>query len=941
MAIGLSLAFAASAGAAIPASLTSSCAAHAPAPGFSYTFCDDGVPGFGGTTPNLAGANAITVPASYGGDTFTGLPAKAADAALTPGADATGNVALDVDLSYPTGAGGPVPLIVFMHGCCAGNKTGWEATGFDAGGEKWHYSNAWFASRGYAVINYTARGFVDGNNHGSTGETHLDSRSYEINDMQSLACQVAAAFNASPTLPDIDPSTVVATGGSYGGGFSWMALTDPKWTCTPDTGTTTPMSLAAVAPKFGWTDLVSSLVPTGTQFGEPGSMPATNGCDSGPRRIDGSPCTGFDPQTPAGIAKQSINAGLYASGKTGIPPGSAHTTFPAAIDEAQVCLTGPYPPETSPLCGTTLQSTLPEFLRERSAYYQNQFFAQIASDPSYRVPVFDAATFTDPLFPAIENRRMINRLEAVATANGFTYPVQAYYGDYQHFTRDKAKIWGDVCDSGGSRHVCTTADFGGNLNVTPASLQRLGVTTRLNRFIDHYATPAGDPAAPQPSFDVTAELEVCDQTASSLGAPPDEGGPQFTASTFEALAPSTLNLDLRGSQATTSTVAGNTHAIDADPVQNTATNGSNCVVETNPTPVGVASYESGALTTAATMIGAPRVTVDLSATDPSSLQLDARLYDVLPNGDAVLVDRGPRRVRPAEVSAGQVTFELDGNGWRFGAGHRVRIELTQDDSPFVHASTPPSSATLSRVRLAIPVHETTPPPAPKSADLAIDVTDAKDPVTAGKKVTYRLAAHNAGPDKANNVTITDELPDGVGFAPAADAKTSCTADGRTVTCAIGDLASGADATARIKVTTRAPGELTDRATIASDTSDPTSANDSDSETTRVLAARGPCSNLVTGTAKDDRLRGTARGDLMRGLAGGDRMRGLRGADCLHGNAGRDRLNGGRGPDVLAGGAGRDFIDARGGGRDVVRCKPVDRVLAGKRDRLKGCKRDNR
>ena len=429
---------------------------------------------------------------------------------------------------------------------------------------------------------------------------------------------------------------------------------------------------------------------------------------------------------------------------------------------------------------------------------------------------------------------------------------------------------------------------------------------------------------------------MCDQTASSLGAPPDEGGPQFTGATFEALAPSTLNLDLRGSQTTTSTVAGNTHAIDADPVQNTATHGSNCVLETNPTPAGVASYESGALASDATMIGAPRVTVDFSATDPSSLQLDARLYDVLPNGDAVLVDRGPRRVRPAEANAGQVTFELDGNGWRFGAGHRVRIELTQDDSPFVHSSTPPSSAMLSRVRLAIPVHETTPPPAPKSADLAIVLSDAGDPVNVGHKVTYGLRAHNGGPDMATNTVMTDQLPPGTRFAGNA----SCTAVGRTVTCPIGDLGSRQTVKTKIRAITTATGRLTDSASITSDTSDPTPADNTDTETTKVIATRGPCANHITGTPRGDNLKGTARGDLIQGRAGNDRMRGLRGADCLRGNAGRDRLDGGRGRDMLGGGRGRDFIDVRGGGRDVVRCKPADRVLAGKRDRLKGCRRDN-
>jgi hypothetical protein len=45
---------------------------------------------------------------------------------------------------------------------------------------------------------------------------------------------------------------VVTVGGSYGGGFSWMAFTDPKW----DSPGGTDMQLAAAAPKYGWSDLV-------------------------------------------------------------------------------------------------------------------------------------------------------------------------------------------------------------------------------------------------------------------------------------------------------------------------------------------------------------------------------------------------------------------------------------------------------------------------------------------------------------------------------------------------------------------------------------------------------------------------------------------------------------------------------------------------------------
>jgi hypothetical protein len=150
----------------------------------AYVFCDDGVPDVGGRTPNVGAIKAVAVPQRYDG--FAGLPPKIAPDPNS-GADPDGNIALDIDVTLPDPSRHPpppggYPLVAMMHGCCSGNKTGWEATTIDAGGERWHYSNAWFATRGYVVLTYTARGFVDGNNRGSTGETQIDSRLYEIND---------------------------------------------------------------------------------------------------------------------------------------------------------------------------------------------------------------------------------------------------------------------------------------------------------------------------------------------------------------------------------------------------------------------------------------------------------------------------------------------------------------------------------------------------------------------------------------------------------------------------------------------------------------------------------------------------------------------------------------------------------------------------------------
>jgi len=667
------LAWATVARAQIPASLKASCATQNPEPGYSFLFCDDGVPPAGGTTANPGGTSAVLVPAKYDG--WEGLPPKSADASSMAGADAAGNVALDVDISIPTlppPASG-YPLMVMMHGCCSGNKTGWEATSFDAGGERWHYSNAWFASRGYVVLTYTARGFVDGMNHGSTGETQLDSRRFEINDFQYLAGLVA-----DDPFFHVNPERVVVTGGSYGGGFSWLAFTDPIWTSPGGK----PMKLAAAAPKYGWTDLLYSLVPTGEHFQTPDALPP----------FDASAST-----VPIGIPKRSINAALYASGKTGIPPGGPHTTFPSYIDDALTCLSQPYPFDANPLCQSTIDSTMPAFISDRSAYYQTEFFAHLAAHPAYRTPLFNAATLTDPLFTPVENRRMANRLLQAVPG----YPIQQYFGDYQHFVQNKAKEWGDIC--GFDRHVCTFNDYpSGNVNRKPRLRRRMGVTTRLNRFVDRYAEPPGNPHQSRPRFDVTASLQICPQNASAR-QPADEPGKTFRARTFETLARGTLRVDMTGSLTTTSQASPNPHAIAADPVANLESNGGKCPVATDAAGPGVATYESDPLPATQTMLGAAVVSVDYSATGTTGLELNARLYDVLTDGTtAVMVDRGVRRVTAA---SGTLVYQLHGNGWQFPRAHRIRIELAQDDDPYLKRSDVPSSATLTHVRLDIPVRE--------------------------------------------------------------------------------------------------------------------------------------------------------------------------------------------------------------------------------------------
>jgi dienelactone hydrolase len=687
--------------AGIPASLKAGCQVMTPAPGYSYKLCDDGFPAAGGRTKNENGTNAVEVPARYqatAGDDWTGLPPSANDASM-PGADTDGNVALDVDISVPTmpAPAGGYPLLIIPHGCCSAAKLT-HATVEDQN-EFWHYSSAWFAMRGYVVITYTARGFFSDfptGPLGSTGEMQFDSRRFEINDLQFLAGLVA-----DDQFFDVDPQKVVVTGGSYGGGATWLAATDPIWKSPSGTD----MKLVAVAPRYGWTDLVYSLVPNGKHSMKPNELPAFDGSDS---------------LTPMGIPKKSIFNFLYDEGNNGLPPYSTiHSAFPPYIDDLASCLNSTDPFETNPVCTQAISTTLPSFINDRSAYYQNSWFTKITSDPAYRVPIFNAGTLTDPLFTAVENLRMSNRILGLVPA----YPIQQYFGDIEHFAQDKYREWGDNC--GSDSHLCTQSDYpGGDFNATPPTLVRPGINTRLNRFLDHYAQPPGNPSEPLPAFDVALSLMQC--SAGGNAGPP---GPLLTGPSFSSLAQGTVNLDMTGTQTTVNDATPNAHATSEDPVNNSNANQNKCAQETTPAGAGVATYESTPLTGRVTMLPPASVSIDYSATSTAgNFQLDSRLYDVGPDGTALLVDRGVRRVT---AGSGTATYQLHGQAYRFEGGHRIRIEIAQDDDPFLKASNVSSSATITHVGLSIPTRERTMGyPRPQAgANFRVPLTIAYKPCT--------------------------------------------------------------------------------------------------------------------------------------------------------------------------------------------------------------------
>jgi uncharacterized repeat protein (TIGR01451 family) len=209
------------------------------------------------------------------------------------------------------------------------------------------------------------------------------------------------------------------------------------------------------------------------------------------------------------------------------------------------------------------------------------------------------------------------------------------------------------------------------------------------------------------------------------------------------------------------------------------------------------------------------------------------------------------------------------------------------------------------------------------ADLVITKSDSPDPVNEGGQLTYTIQLTNAGPDPADNIVVTDDLPssdfDLISVTPSQG---SCdTQGGQKITCNLGTLASGGVATVTIQVTAKKAGTVTNTASVTSSEPDPIGANNTVTETTTVLEApkpgkppKGTCKTAtptISGTEANDTLVGTQGNDVIFALGGDDGVTGLGGKDLICGGSGNDVLKGQADGDVVRGGGDNDL--AKGGG----------------------------
>jgi dienelactone hydrolase len=596
-----------------------------------------------------ASGQALACPLGMTGTSYAAPAGGVAYTVCTGLVDSFDGTPLDTDLTLPDGAQGPLPLIVMLHGW-GDSKTQFEASSLAGNGTNtWHWNNAWFAARGYAVLNYSARGFdlscgqdpsagysyaTDPACQGKASWTHLADRRWEIHDTQYLVGLLVDAGIASP-------SQIVVTGDSYGGGQSWLLALSQDTVMLPNGRTElwrspegVPIHLAAAVPQYGWSDLAQALVDNGR---------ASDG-------YSGAPPPSRPHENPYGVEKQSYVDALYADGEATAQYAGANdptADLPgwfAAISAAEPTA------ESDPL----VAQALTQLEKYRSAYYMP------VPPPATQVPVFAIQGLTDPLFPAIQLLQMINKLTAAYPH----YPVWAALGDLGHaYAANPPALW-------------------------------QAVNNEANAFLS--AVLAGQ--QPQlPRFTVT-----------TVGCLPGQPVTSYPAASFTALETGRLQLTAPGP----ATVVGNPspapgpEAVETDPLTSGALPGttSGCRVMDTTTDPDVAAW-TWTPATPITLLGAPvvHVTVSLDGTDA---ELAARLWDVDPaTGQQALITRAVYRLTgPAPGGTQRLAFELWPTAWALGAGHQLKLELTPDDSATWRPDNLPSSMTLSGVSLTVPTH---------------------------------------------------------------------------------------------------------------------------------------------------------------------------------------------------------------------------------------------
>jgi fermentation-respiration switch protein FrsA (DUF1100 family) len=567
------------------------------------------------------------------------------------------SVPLDANVALPPAAAGdgPFPLIVISHGW-GGQKKGYtqdEGAGYFGSLKEW-------ATKGYAVLSFTARGFngscgnpaerlIIGANC-ANGFIRLDDYRFEAMDIAYLSGRLVDQGIAKPAIG--------VAGSSYGGGVSLELAVLKNRICddlgTGQTGDATkhpcknlvpwtspekgiPMSIAAAAPIIPWSDLVYSLVPNGRTL----DYTITNPYVSTTKRGDNA--------SEPGIEKQSFVAGLYATGQqTGYyqpTPAQDSTDTKADLNTWFARLNAGEPYDDDTIAEMT----------DLIARFRSPYNMPLPADGP--APLFVSNGWTDDLFPADEALRFYNRVRSLFPAA----PISLLFADHGHMRGTNSA---------------------GDLAI---------IRERVQALFDHYLKDPANTAA-APANRVEGYLTSCPKIA-------PKAGPAFSAASWAALHPGEIRFAAK-TAAELPPEGDPRESRVSDPIGG---GGDACgaVPDATDTP-GSATYRLPKVTGSGyTLLGSPTVVANFAVQSGTASQVAARLWDVAPDGSEILVAKTVYR----PVGKGTEVFQLHANGWKFAKDHTPRLQLLTSDAPYARKSNSPAQVTASNLQLRLPVAE--------------------------------------------------------------------------------------------------------------------------------------------------------------------------------------------------------------------------------------------
>jgi hypothetical protein len=554
---------------------------------------------------------------------------------------------LQADVTLPPTGGGPWPTIVILPGYGGSDGVSWDGEGGSSsyGSEGTDFSANWFARHGYAVMTMNFRGVGE-----SCGPPYAGTATPDVwRVADASACQKASFYFDDQRYDARDVQWLLGLLVDQG-----IAKPDALGVSGESLGSLATLELALLYNRIRLPD--GSFAPWKSPDGIPLHVAAAypiwaigdlmDGIAPNGRFLSFEPRTAANDDDPLGAVKLSVPMSL-------------------AGEAPEAVWFNPLAPKAFDLIGDTAlsEASTPDGPGMAALVRQVRDYHQALGIPigSGVAPLLIEDGWDDGL------------------VNGVTQALRM--DDYLKVTAPGAKVALQLTDVGHSLNANKPADF------NPLDEQ---ATAFFNNYLQ------GTPGGPAPGS-VTAYTSTCPASAAS-------GGP-YVAQGMSALDPGAV----RFSSAASRTVAGGgdpSIGVELDPIVGTGEESEGagdpqCQTFTATNFPGTAAYTSP-VTQTFTMLGLPTMRMHV-ATVGNDGQLDARLWDVAPDGSETYVTRGTYAL--TNNQAGTITWQLWGAGYTFPKGDTIRVELLAQDPPLERPALRPFVVTVSKFAIELPSHE--------------------------------------------------------------------------------------------------------------------------------------------------------------------------------------------------------------------------------------------